>query len=90
MIWFNAHCKTTVTRFIFAALVFVTCSVTAEEKTQSLESSLNHLRISAARSAHDLRIIEALVDKFKEKYPDIQVTITSGGVLAVIDQGRNG
>ena len=90
MIWFSAHCKTPVTRFIFAALVFVTCSVTAEEKTQSLESSPNHLRISAARSAHDLRIIEALVDKFKKKYTDIQVTITSGGVLAVIDQGRHG
>ena len=90
MIRFSTHCITSFSSIIFAALAIVNFPVTAEEQSPSVEPGPNHLRISAARSAHDLRIIEGLVEKFKEKYPDVQVTIHSGGVLAVIEQGRNG
>ncbi|WP_455375850.1 ATP-binding protein [Kaarinaea lacus] len=90
MISFERHCHLSFNLFIFAMLVTVIFPATADEKAPLSKPNPNHLRISAARSAHDLRIIEGLAEKFKEKNPDVSITINSGGVLAVIEQGRKG
>ena len=90
MISFERHCHISFNFFIFAMLVTVIFPATADEKASLSKPDPNHLRISAARSAHDLRIIEGLAEKFKEKNPDVSITINSGGVLAVIEQGRKG
>lgn len=74
----------------FTTFLLGASSVIAETQADSPDSDPNHLRISAARSAHDLRIIEGLVEQFRQKYPQVTTTIHSGGVLAVLEQGRKG
>ena len=69
---------------------FATFPVMAANEDPSAKPGPNHLRISAARSAHDLQIIEELASSFQQKNPDVTISITSGGVLAVLQQGREG
>ncbi|HEY5604065.1 MAG TPA: substrate-binding domain-containing protein, partial [Gammaproteobacteria bacterium] len=61
---------------------------------ESLESqtklSPHHLRIASARSAKDLHIVDALAEQFRAKHPDVTISIQSGGVLSVLDDGREG
>ncbi|MGD8639117.1 MAG: substrate-binding domain-containing protein, partial [Gammaproteobacteria bacterium] len=50
----------------------------------------DHLRIASARSAKDLRLIDALARQFQKRHPDITISVSSGGVLQVLEDGRNG
>ena len=87
---YSRGCQVVLSLFSFVSLSIVIDPALAEKNVSPLKTDPNHLRISAARSAHDLRIIEGLVEKFKEKNPEVTITINSGGVLAVIEQGRKG
>lgn len=87
---FSRRCQVAFSLFSFVVLSNVIDPALAEENVSPLTTDSKHLRISAARSAHDLRIIEGLAEKFKEIYPEVTITINSGGVLAVIEQGRKG
>jgi len=48
------------------------------------------LRVSVARSIKDLGLAEALVNEFRRTHPDVAVKLLSGGVLGVLDDGRQG
>jgi tungstate transport system substrate-binding protein len=48
------------------------------------------LRVSVARSLKDLGLADALVEEFRKTHPDVTVKLLSGGVLDVLDDGRQG
>jgi signal transduction histidine kinase len=56
----------------------------------SVDVNPNQLRIAAARSAKDLGLVHALADQFQKQHNNIDITISSGGVLQVLDDGRRG
>lgn len=82
------HCNNILFFFIPVFLVGIIPFSALAEKTSP--SDPTHLRISTARSAHDLQIIEELVNHFQKKYPKVNVTIKWGGVLSVLNEGREG
>ncbi|MCI0506290.1 MAG: ATP-binding protein [Gammaproteobacteria bacterium] len=61
----------------------------ADESGSQPQLGPNHLRIASARSAKDLKIVDALAEQFRFKFPQFTVSIQSGGVLNVLDDGRN-
>jgi len=71
-------------------ILFTVGPVAAQDSEPAQKSGPNHLRIASARSAKDLKIIDALAEQFRSKYPHITISIHSGGVLKVLDDGRNG
>ncbi|WP_455199744.1 ATP-binding protein [Kaarinaea lacus] len=71
-------------------MVFTVGPVTAQDSEIVKKSGPNHLRIASARSAKDLKIIDALAKQFRSNHPEVTITIHSGGVLKVLDDGRNG
>lgn len=90
---FNAirHCKKKIFFIVLVNLLGLTSFPASADKTPTIDHfNPDHLRISTARSAHDLQIIEELAKRFQEKYPEARITIKSGGVLTVLDQGREG
>ena len=85
------RCKLNFIPIVFVTLMGISPIAAYTQETQSIsQSSLNNLRISTARSAHDLQIIEELSKRFQEKYPEVTISIKSGGVLTVLEQGRAG
>lgn len=71
-------------------LLFTGSPVFAQDSGLAQKSGPNHLRIASARSAKDLKIIDALAEQFRSNNPEVTITIHSGGVLKVLDDGRNG
>lgn len=74
-------------------LAYSTANVNAATLTTSknpIDANPNTLRIATARSAFDLGIIEYLAKEFQRKYPHINIHLTHGGVLKVIEDGKNG
>jgi signal transduction histidine kinase len=61
----------------------------ADESGSQPQTAPDHLRIASARSAADLKIIDALAGQFRSKYPQVTISIHSGGVLQVLEDGRN-
>ncbi len=48
------------------------------------------LRISAAASITDTGLVQALVEDFQARHPDIGVEVRAGGALAALEDGRQG
>ena len=71
-------------------MLFAIGPVLAQGNEAAQKTGPNHLRIASARSAKDLKIIDALVEQFRIKNPEVTISIHSGGVLKVLDDGRDG
>lgn len=84
---FCRRCSIAILSMLLGSAAF---PVMAANEAPSAKPGPNHLRISAARSAHDLQIIEELASSFQQKNPDVTISIKSGGVLAVLQQGKEG
>ena len=71
-------------------ILFTANPVSAQDSETVEKSGPNHLRIASARSAKDLKIIDALAKQFRSNHPEVTISINSGGVLKVLDDGREG
>ncbi len=66
---------------VVALLAFSTASTSATTPT---------LRVMTANTAAETGIIQALVDDFQKRHPEITVKVDSAGALQVLDNGRQG
>ena len=69
--------------------VFISASELSISRTP-IESEINTLRIAASRSAVDLGLVESIAKQFQKTNPEVKVHISYGGVLDIINDGRNG
>lgn len=80
--------------YLLAGGVTLGCMVSVRAQpissTSSTDVQPNLLRIAAARSAQELHLVDALVAQFQQQHPRVEVAVRSGGVLQVLDDGRQG